>query len=95
MRHLKHKDIIEDPFLNPDPLTHWCGPKNLAWIRIDDESCWALLDNGSTVNAVTHESVTACSLDVSLLNNLVDGTLNMNSFGRLSTQPLGYVIIRV
>ena len=43
------------PFLNPDPLTCWCGTENIAHIRINDESCWALLYNGSMVNAVTPE----------------------------------------
>ena len=73
------------PFLNPDPLTHWSGPEKIAQVRIDEESCWALLDNGSMVNAVTPEFVGAHSFDVGLLSDLVNGTLNMNGFGGLST----------
>ena len=41
------------PFLNPDPLTWWNGPKNIARVKIDGESSWALLDSGSPINAVT------------------------------------------
>ena len=53
------------------------------------------MDNGSTVNAVTPEFVKACTLDVGLLNNLVDGTVSVNSCGGLFSQPLGYVVIRI
>ena len=41
------------PFLNPNPLMHWSAPENIAWVRINGESCWALLDSGSTKHAVT------------------------------------------
>ena len=44
------------PFLNPDPLTWWSGPENIAQVRIDGESNWALLDSGSTINDVTQSS---------------------------------------
>ena len=36
----------------------------------------------------------AHSLDVSLLSNLVNGTMDINGFGGLFSRPLGYVIIR-
>ena len=45
------------PFLNPDLLTHWSGPENIAWVKIDDEGSWVLLDSGSTINAVTLEFI--------------------------------------
>ena len=44
---------------------------------------------------MTQEFVKACSLDVGPLSNLVSGTLSMNSFGGLFSQPSGYVIIKV
>ena len=81
--------------MNPDPFTHWSGPENIAWVRINEESCWALLHFGSTVNAVTPEFVEAHSLDVGLLRDLVNGTVSMNGFGGLFSWPLGYAIIRV
>ena len=81
--------------MNPNPLTHWSGPENIAWVRIDDKSSWALLDSGSTINAVTPEFIEAYSLDAGHLSDLVKGTLGINGFGGVFSQPLGYVIIRV
>ena len=83
------------PFLNPDPLTHWSVPENIAWVKIDDECSWAVLDSGSTINVVTPECIKACSLDVGPLSDLVDGIMKINGFGGLFSHPLGYVIIRV
>ena len=83
------------PFLNPDPLTCWSGPENIAWVKIDDKSSWSLLDSGSTINMVTPEFVKVHSLDVGPLSNLVDHTLKINGFGGLFSWPMGYVIIRV
>ena len=83
------------PFLTPDPLTHWSGSENMAWVKINDVGSWVLLESGSTINAVTPRFVKACSLDVGSLSDLVDSTLKINGFGGLFSQPLGYVIIRV
>ena len=47
------------------------------------------------INAVNLEFVKAHSLEISPLSNLVDSTLGVNGFGRLFSQPLGYIIIRV
>ena len=76
-------------------MTHWCGPENKAWVKIDDEGSWALLDSGSTINVMTLEFVKAHSLDMGSLSDLVDGTLKINEFGALFSQPLAYDIIRV
>ena len=71
------------PFLNPDQLMHWSGPDNIAWVKIDDEGSWAVLDSGSTINTVTLEFMKTCSLYVGPLSNLVDGPLEINGFGGL------------
>ena len=83
------------PLLNPDPLTQWSGSENIAQAKIIDESSWALLDSGSTINTMTLEFVKAFSLDVGPLSDLVYGALKINGFGGLFSQYLGYVIIRV
>ena len=83
------------PFLNPDPLTHWNRPENIAQVKINDKASWALLDSGSTINAVTLEFVKPHSLDMGPLSDLVDSSLKINGFGGLFSQPLGYIIIRV
>ena len=77
------KTLLKTPYLNPDPITHWSGPENIAQVRIDGESSWALLDNGFTINAVTPELIEACCLDVSPLSDLVNGMLGINGFGEL------------
>ena len=35
------------PFLNPDPFNQWYGIQNVARVRVNRESCVALLDNGT------------------------------------------------
>ena len=95
MRLLKPKTSGKTPFLNPDPLTHWSGPENIAHVKINGGSTWALLDSGSTINSVSPEFIQICSLDIDPLSDLSDGTLGINGFGGVHTQPLGYVIIRV
>ena len=62
---------------------HWSGPENIAWVKIDDVTSWALLDSDSTINAVTLEFIKACSLHMGPLGNLVDSTLKINGFGGL------------
>ena len=84
---LSVKTLQKAPFLNPDPLTHWSGPENIAQVRINDENCWALLDNGSTINVMAPEFVNAHSLDVGPLSNLVDCRMDINGFGGLFSQP--------
>ena len=46
------------------------------------------------INAVTPEFVKAHFLDIGPLSDLVNGPFSVNSFGRLFSHPLGYVIIR-
>ena len=88
----KHTVSRKAPFLNPDPLTHWSGPENIAQVKMDDEGSWALLDSGSTIDTVTTEFIKAHSLDVDFLSNMVDCTLRINGFRELFSQPMGYVI---
>ena len=83
------------PFLKPDPLMHWSWPDTIAQIKINEEGCGALLESGSTINAVTPEFIKACSLDMGPLSDLVDGTLKINRFRELFSWPLGYVRVQV
>ena len=70
-------------FLNPDPLMQLSGPENIAQVKINDEGSWALLDSGSTINAMTPGFIKPHSLDMGPLSDLVDGTLKINGFGGL------------
>ena len=74
-------------FLNPEALTHWSGPENIVSVRINGDSSWAHLDNGSTINAVTPEFIEACSLDISPLSELVNGMMGINGLGGFSLYP--------
>ena len=94
MRLLKHKNVWENSLLKPDVLTHWSGPENIAWVEINGESSLAFMDSGSTINSVTPEFIWVHSLDIVPLSDLSVGTLGVNGFGGIYTQPLGYVIIR-
>ena len=77
-------------FLNLNPLTWWSGPENIARVNIDGESSWALLDSGSTINAVTPGFIEVHSLDIGPISNLLtNGTLGINGFGGVFFQPLG------
>ena len=89
------KTSLKVPFFNPDLLTQWSGPENIAQVRIDGESSWDLLDSGLTINVVTPEFVEACSLDIDPLSDLANGTLGINGFRGVYIKPLGYIIIRV
>ena len=37
----------QTPFLNPDPFQQWYGMENVVKVKINGESCMALLDNGA------------------------------------------------
>ena len=81
--------------MSSNPLTWWSGPENIAWVKIDSESSWALLDSGLTINAVTPGFIEANSLDIGPLSDLANGTLGINGYGGVFSWPLGYAIIRV
>ena len=49
------KITLQTPFLNPDPFQHWYGIENVATVKINGESCMALLDNGAQVNTIIAE----------------------------------------
>ena len=61
----------QTPFLNPDPFLWGYGVKNIAKVRINEESCMALLDNGVQLNTIKPSFVEECSLNVGTLSDLV------------------------
>ena len=85
----------QTPFLNPNPFSIWCGIKNIAPVRISEESSMALLHNGCQVNTVTPEFIEACSLNVGLRSNMIGGRMSMVGLGGMHTCLLSYIIIRV
>ena len=51
------KTFLQTPFLNLDPFQQWYGVENVARVRINGESCMALLDNGAQINTITPKYV--------------------------------------
>ena len=61
----------QTPFLNPKPFHQWYGIKNVAKVRINRESCMALLDNSMQANTIMPGFIENCSFDVGPLSDLV------------------------
>ena len=89
------EQCTQTPFLNPDPFQQWHGVENVAKVRINGESCMALLDNGTQINTIIPSYVKSCSLKVGLITDLVGRWVACVGLENTYTQPLGYVIVQV
>ena len=69
--------------------------ENIAKVKINGESCVALLDNGAQVNTITPRYVKEHSLPVGLITDLMGSKVTCIGLGNAYMRPLGYVIIRV
>ena len=69
--------------------------KNIVKVRINGESCMALLDNGVQVNTITPKYIKEHSLPVGLITDLMGSKVTCIGLGKAYTRPLGYVIIWV
>ena len=85
----------QTPFLNLDPFQRWYGMENIAKVKINRESCMALLDNGVQVNTITPRYVKEHSLPVGPITDLMGSKVACIGLGNAYTKPLGYVIIWV
>ena len=63
--------LTQTPFLNPKPFHQWHEIENAAKIRVNVESCMALLDNGAQINTIMPNLVKRHSLEVGPLSDLV------------------------
>ena len=61
----------QTPFLNPNPFLWWYGVKNIAKVRINRESCMALLDNDVQISIIMLNFIKEHSLNVGPLSYLV------------------------
>ena len=89
------KSSLQTPFLNPDPFQHWYGIENVAKVKINGESCMALLDNGAQVNTITPRYVKEHSLQVGPITDLMGSKVTCVGLGNAYTRPLGYIVIWV
>ena len=85
----------QNPILNPDPFQHWHGVKNIARVRINGESCMALLDNGTQINTIMPKYVSDHSLQMGPITNLLWAKVSCIGLGNAYMRPFGYVIIQV
>ena len=85
----------QTPFLNPDPFHHWCRVENVAKVKINGESCQALLGNGAQINTITPNYVRSHSLEMGLITDLISTRVIYVGLGNAYTHPLGYVIVLV
>ena len=83
----------QTPFLNPDPFHRWYGIKNVARVRVNGESCMALLDNGAQINTIMPGFVKNCSLDVGSLSDLVGRWVTCVGLGKTLLWPMCYVVM--
>ena len=85
---------MQTPFLNPDPFQHWYEVENVAKVKINGESCMALLDNGMQINTIMPSYVKSHSLKMGPITNLT-GRCTCIGLGNAYTQPLDYIIVQV
>ena len=69
--------------------------ENIAKVKINGESCMALLYNGAQVNTITPKYVKEHSLPVGPITDLMDSKVTCMGLGNAYTRPLGYVVIWV
>ena len=89
------KSPLQTPFLNPDPFQRWYGIENVAKVKINGESCMALLDNGAQVNTIMPRYIKEHSLQVGPIIDLMGSKVACVGLGNAYTRPLGYVVIQV
>ena len=69
--------------------------ENIARVKINGESCMALLDNGAQVNTITPRYVSDHSLQVGPFTNLMGSKVTCVGLGNAYTRLLGYIVIWV
>ena len=91
----RHKTYSADSLLESGPFQQWYGVKNLARVRINGESCMALLDNGAQINSIMPKYISDHSLQVGLITNLLGAKVTCMGLGNAYMRPLDYIIIQV
>ena len=86
------KTTSQTLFLNPDPFQQWYGIENVAKVKINGESCMALLDNSAQVNTIMPRYVNKHSLQVGPITDLMGSKVTCVGLGNAYTRPLGYMV---
>ena len=82
-----------DSLLDSRPLSALPWGQNVAKVKINGESCKALLDNGMQINTITPNYVKNHSLEMGLITDLIGARVSCMGLGNAYTQPLGYIIV--
>ena len=69
--------------------------ENVGRVKINGESCMALLDNGAQVNTIMPKYVSNHPLQVGPITNLLGSKVACVGLGNVYIRPLGYVVIQV
>ena len=87
------------PYLNPDALCRFIGPKNLGKALIDDELTSCLLDNGAQLNFITPAYAQEQGMDIMSLDYLLQeirGSIPLiRGLGGILVEPIGFVMMNV
>ena len=67
----------------------------MARVKINEESCMALLDSGPQVNTITQQYVSDHSLQVGPITDLMGSKVAYMGLGNAYMRPLGYIVIQV
>ena len=81
--------------MNPGPFQWWYGVQNVAKVKINGESCMALLDNGVQINTIMPSYVKSHLLEVGLITDLICAWVTCMGLGNAYTQPLSYIIVQI
>ena len=76
---------MQTPFLNPDTFQHWHGVENVAKVKINGESCKALLDNGMQINATTPNYMKNHLFEMGLITDLIGARVACMGLGNAYT----------
>ena len=64
---------MKTPNLNPDAMSHWIRHDTIMWCKIENDSCFALLDTSMTINIITADSARILDLPMGPLSDLREG----------------------
>ena len=76
---------MQTPFLDPDPFQHWYRVENMAKVKINGESCMALLDNGVQINTIMPNYVKNHSLEMGPITDIIGTRVSCVDLGNTYT----------
>ena len=91
---LRHKTHFTDSLKESRPLSVLAWGKNIARVRINGDSCMALLDNGAQINTIMPKYVSNHSLQMWLVTNLLGTKVACMGLDNANMGPLDYIIIQ-